>query len=127
MEMGCVTFLSLNRDTQTSEIHVPGVLNCLTSLIYGVSLQCTMSHDQDFDLVIIDDFKPTGTFSVFPIKITTPELREILINSTPSYATILINGTYIFCNLFVCFLLSRSKRVSNNGNTTHFSSYSCLT
>lgn len=79
-----------------------------------------------FDLVIINGYRTTGTFSVSQILNFTSKTNDPLMNSTLSYGTITLNGTYLFCCSYIVYFLSRNKKVSDEKNSIIFCEYSFL-
>lgn len=71
----------------------------------------------------INDCRLARPFSVFRIKISTSEPRELTSNNALSYGTISINVTYLSLLFVQCFLpLYGNKRTSNNENASYFGS-----
>lgn len=101
--------------------HVEYLCGFLCCVIWIIS-------NQRYDLVIVNDCRPPGTFWVLQINTSISDLSYPLTDSSLSYSTISINGTYLFILLFMQYIfLSRKYWVSNNEKASYFPPYSLLT
>lgn len=72
-------------------------------MVYICDIPCLANwviFNQCYDLLRINDCKPTGTLSVFQIKISTFEASE---RYSLRYGTIFIKSTYSFAFLYAVF------------------------
>lgn len=72
----------------------------------------------------LNNWRPAEVFLILRIKLYTSELSDLVKNSTPSYGTVPINGSYLFCCLYS--VLSFIQQ-SNNKNVSDLPPFSVLT
>lgn len=87
-ESFCCAFLILV--SQFSQNHI----QCMHG-ICGVYLRCPVWCERD--LVIINESWPVEILSTLQLKSYSSESSQPLMNTTLSYGTLFINGSYLFC------------------------------